>query len=191
MRRNSSSSFGFAPGHPASMKCTPSQSSCSAIRSLSSTVSEIPSNCDPSRRVVSYISMLLTASLSVVIPVPTTRSYELAPVFVLVDLAANGLAVLGSDHLGHSTGTRDRTVVDRVHGADLGRGSAHEHLLGDVKVAARQVVDDDLKTVIPRDRRHRILRDAGQRAGRDRRRDQHAAPGDEDVLAGALRNETV
>src|SRR3954451_4596900 len=129
-RRNSSSSFGFAPGHPASMKCTPSQSSCSAIRSLSSTVSEIPSNCDPSRRVVSYISMLLTASLSVVIPVPTTRSYELAPVFVLVDLAAHGLAVLGSDHLGHSTGTRDRTVVDRVHGADLGRGSAHEHLLG-------------------------------------------------------------
>ena len=52
-RRNISSSFGFAPGHPASMKSTPSQSSCSAMRNLSSTVSEMPSSCEPSRSVVS------------------------------------------------------------------------------------------------------------------------------------------
>jgi hypothetical protein len=52
-RRKISSSFGLAPGQPASMKSTPSQSSCSAMRSLSSTVSEIPSSWLPSRSVVS------------------------------------------------------------------------------------------------------------------------------------------
>src|SRR5438445_662759 len=34
-------------------------------------------------------------------------SYELAPVFVLVDLAADGLAVFGRDDLGHRSGARD------------------------------------------------------------------------------------
>ena len=52
-RLKSSSSFGFEPGQPASMYSTPSQSSCSAIRSLSSTVREMPSSCAPSRSVVS------------------------------------------------------------------------------------------------------------------------------------------
>ena len=53
IRRKASSSLGLEPGQPASMYWTPSQSSCSAMRSLSSTVSEMPSSCAPSRSVVS------------------------------------------------------------------------------------------------------------------------------------------
>ena len=55
-RAKNSSSLGLAPGHPPSMKVTPRWSSCSATRSLSSTVSESPSCCDPSRSVVSKTS---------------------------------------------------------------------------------------------------------------------------------------
>ncbi len=55
-RAKNSSSFGLAPGHPPSMKVTPRWSSCSATRSLSSTVSDSPSCWEPSRRVVSKTS---------------------------------------------------------------------------------------------------------------------------------------
>ena len=44
---------GFEPGQPPSMKVTPNASSCSAMRSLSSSVYEMPSRCVPSRKVVS------------------------------------------------------------------------------------------------------------------------------------------
>ena len=46
-------SFGFEPGQPPSMYPTPSVSSHVAIFSRSSTVSEIPSCCAPSRNEVS------------------------------------------------------------------------------------------------------------------------------------------
>ncbi len=55
-RAKNSASFGLAPGQPPSMKVTPRWSSCSATRSLSSTVSERPSCWEPSRRVVSKTS---------------------------------------------------------------------------------------------------------------------------------------
>src|SRR5665213_3154250 len=55
-RAKNSASFGLAPGHPPSMNVTPRWSSCSATRSLSSTVSDRPSCWDPSRRVVSKTS---------------------------------------------------------------------------------------------------------------------------------------
>ena len=47
---------GWRRASPPRCSATPSQSSCSAMRSLSSTVSEMPSSCDPSRSVVSKIS---------------------------------------------------------------------------------------------------------------------------------------
>jgi hypothetical protein len=50
---NSASSFGLDAGKPASMRCTPSESSACATRTFSSTESDIPSPCMPSRRVVS------------------------------------------------------------------------------------------------------------------------------------------
>ena len=55
-RAKNSTSFGFAPGQPPSTNCTPRRSSCSAMRSLSSTVAETPSTCRPSRSVVSNTS---------------------------------------------------------------------------------------------------------------------------------------
>src|SRR5207244_7498643 len=79
-RRKNSSSFGLAPGQPASMKSTPSQSSCSAMRSLSSTVSEMPSSWLPSRSVVSKIST----------DRGTSGVDKFQPVLVLVDLTPVG-----------------------------------------------------------------------------------------------------
>jgi len=58
-RAKNSMSFGFAPGHPPSMKCTPRKSNCSAMRNLSSTDAETPSTCNPSRSVVSNTSIML------------------------------------------------------------------------------------------------------------------------------------
>ena len=46
--------WGWRPGKPPSMKCTPSSSSLSAMRTFSSTETHMPSRCMPSRRVVSY-----------------------------------------------------------------------------------------------------------------------------------------
>jgi hypothetical protein len=47
------SSFGFELAKPASIRCTPSSSSACATRSFSSTESDMPSPCIPSRSVVS------------------------------------------------------------------------------------------------------------------------------------------
>ncbi len=52
-RSKSSSSFGFDVGNPASIMGTPSSSRIRATRTFSSTDSDIPSPCIPSRRVVS------------------------------------------------------------------------------------------------------------------------------------------
>ncbi len=72
------------------------------------------------------------------------------PVLVAVDLAADGLAVLGGDGRGHGAGARDGAVVDRVDGAHLGRGAAHEHLVGDVEVGTGQVVHLHLDAEVAR-----------------------------------------
>ena len=53
IRRTASKSSGEAMGKPASMMSTPSHTSCRAISSFSSEVSEAPGDCSPSRRVVS------------------------------------------------------------------------------------------------------------------------------------------
>ncbi len=50
---NSSSSFGFELGKPASIRSMPSSSSLWATRSFSPAESDIPSPCMPSRSVVS------------------------------------------------------------------------------------------------------------------------------------------
>ncbi len=52
-RSKSASSFGFEAGKPASIMCTPRSSSACATRTFSSTDSDIPSPCIPSRSVVS------------------------------------------------------------------------------------------------------------------------------------------
>src|SRR6476660_9907132 len=104
------------------------------MRSLSSTVSDTPSTCAPSRRVVSKIS---TAT--------GIRSDMLHPVLISVDLTADGLAVLLHHCLRHRPRARDGPVVDRADRGDLGGGAAQEDLLGDVQVAAGEVVDPHLE----------------------------------------------
>ena len=53
MRRKNSISFGLDAGNPPSMKPMPSSSSLSAMRAFSSTETDRPSCCMPSRSVVS------------------------------------------------------------------------------------------------------------------------------------------
>src|SRR5580704_2653980 len=123
------------------MKATPRWSSCSATRSLSSTVSDSPSCWDPSRRVVSKMSTasgstgrskpwLVAAWVCPPPPAPALRLTTLLraapwlraapsldmfePVLVAVDLAPDGREVGVLYVLGHRAGrTRaDRAVVD-------------------------------------------------------------------------------
>src|SRR4051812_7341320 len=114
----------------------------------------MPSNWAPSRRVVSKMSIdagspgasVGARSSAAASPMtPPSSADMLAPVLVAVDLAAHGLAVLLGDGRGHRARARDRPVVDRVHGADLGGGAAEEHLLGDVEVGADEVAFDHLE----------------------------------------------
>src|SRR5436305_11262510 len=113
------------------------------MRSLSSTVSEMPSSCDPSRSVVSKIS---TASGSV-----TSFVDMFDPFLVAIDLTANGARVLLRDHRGHRTGTLNRAIVHRIHCADLRGSTAHEHLFSDVEVTARELTESNLVAVIAGD----------------------------------------
>src|SRR5258706_16226149 len=80
---------------------------------------------------------------------------ELAPVLVLVFLAAHGPGVDLGDRLRHRAGARDLAVVDRLDRADLGGGATDEGLFGDVEVAAGQVVDADVEPQVPGDRHDR------------------------------------
>ncbi len=54
MRRKNSISLGLDAGNPPSMKAIPSSSSLCAMRTFSSTETDMPSCCMPSRSVVSY-----------------------------------------------------------------------------------------------------------------------------------------
>src|SRR5215210_9263100 len=103
------------------------------MRSLSSTVSEMPSSWAPSRSVVSYTS---TSSGALDI-------YVFQPVFVLVDFAADGGEVGLLDLPGdrsRSPGT-DLAVVDRANGHDLGGGPGDERFLARIQIAAQDVAD--------------------------------------------------
>src|SRR5436305_4835999 len=117
-RRKNSSSLGLAPGHPPSMKWTPRWSSCSAMCSLSSTLSETPSTCAPSRRVVSKISTAVGVLLDM-----------LHPILVTVDLAPHDLAVLLHDGLRRRARAWHAAVVDRVDWRHLGGRAAQEDLV--------------------------------------------------------------
>ncbi len=107
------------------------------MRSLSSTVSDIPSSWLPSRNVVSYIWIALAAGAGSLVALAAGRDTPspdmFHPLLVLGDLAAHGAGVLGGESRWCGGRARDRPVVDRVHGAHLGRRAAHEHLLGHVK----------------------------------------------------------
>src|SRR5262245_27039256 len=94
------------------MKSTPSQSSCSAMRSLSSTVNEMPSSWLPSRSVVSYTSTRAGQLASRA----TAGSADIfTPVPVLLDLPAHRGEVGLLELARHLARVADHAVVD---GAD-------------------------------------------------------------------------
>src|SRR5437764_11657520 len=105
----------------------PRWSSCSAMRSLSSTVSDSPSRCDPSRNVVSKIST--DARIR-----ETSGSDMFVPFLVTIDLAPDGGEERLLDLAGHGTGlaAAHLAVVDGTDGHDLGRGAGEEGLVGGV-----------------------------------------------------------
>src|SRR4051794_34649437 len=135
------------------------------MRNLSSTVSEMPSSWLPSRRVVSKTS---TSSGSV-----TSASTDmLHPVLVAIDLSADGGEVDLLDGLGHRPRLADQAVVDLADRHHFGGRPRQERLLAHVQVAAENVRDLDLVTQVARDRYHRVLGDALEGAGSDRRREK-------------------
>src|SRR5436190_509460 len=118
------------------------------MRSLSSTVSDTPSTWAPSRNVVSNTSTAVGCS----------DIFD--PILVTVDQAAHDPAVLLHDGLRRRPGARHRPIVDRAHRRDLGGGPTQEDLLGDVQVAAGQVVDANVEAQVLADGHDRALRDA-------------------------------
>src|SRR4051794_28492139 len=147
------------------------------MRSLSSTVREIPSSWLPSRRVVSKTSMDSGRRTS--LTSTAAGSVDMFhPVLVLVDLAPDGGEVHVLDGLGYGAGFTDEAVVDLADGDDLRCSAREEGLLAHVQVAAEDVADLDLVAEVARDRHHRVLRDALEGAGRDRRRDDLPAADD-------------
>src|ERR1700723_1648719 len=138
------------------MKVTPRWSSCSATRSLSSTVSDRPSCWDPSRRVVSKMSTasgstgrskpwlaclwlwLWPAPLRLITllrpaPLPGGTSLDMfEPVLVTVHLAPDGGEVGVLKVLGHRPGPAvpHGAVVHFADGDHLGRRPRQEGLVG-------------------------------------------------------------
>src|SRR5437588_5354197 len=151
------------------------------MRSLSSTVREIPSSWLPSRSVVSKTSMDSGSVLSDMFD----------PVLVPVDLAAHRREVRLLDGAGHRAGLADLAVVDGTDGHDLRRGTSEKGLLAGIEVAAQDVAHDHLVPEITGDRHHRVLSDAFESTGRNGRRDDAPPTDDEDVLARALADEAL
>src|SRR5688500_13837661 len=120
------------------------------MRSLSSTVSEMPSSCDPSRRVVSKIC--------------TERCSDMfVPVLVLIDLPAHRVVEDLLDGTGHGTRLADLAIVDAAHRNDLRRGAREERLVRRVEVGADEVGLAVGVAEVAGDRAHRVLGDALER----------------------------
>src|SRR5688500_12323461 len=120
------------------------------MRSLSSTVSEMPSSWLPSRRVVSKISTDSGSSCGRPATSPSPM-HVLVPVLVLVDLAPHGLEVDVLDLAGEGTGIAELAVVDRADGHHLGCGSGQERFVGGVEVRAQDVAHLALDTEVTGD----------------------------------------
>src|SRR3954471_14999431 len=103
------------------------------MRSLSSTVREMPSSWLPSRSVVSKISTDLGCAT------PASFCDMFQPVLVAVDLALDGREERLLDLAGDGAGLADLAVVDRPDRHDLGGRPRQERLVGGVEVGAEDV----------------------------------------------------
>src|SRR5437763_9867068 len=114
--------------------------------------------------------------------------HEAEPALVLVDLAAGR----GEERLldllrdGAAAVRAERAVVDLADRTHLRGGPREEPLVGGVQVSPDQLLLADLVAQVLGDRDHGVPRDPVEAARRQRRREQHAVPHDEHVLAGPV-----
>src|SRR5882724_13667168 len=80
----------------------------------------------------------------------------------------------------------DAPVVHFAHRGDLGRGAAHERLVGAIQVVAAEAALLDRDALVLGDAHDRLARDPLEDSARDRRRVERAVAHDEHVLAGRL-----
>src|SRR5690349_10641755 len=126
----------------------------------------MPSSWLPSRSVVSYTSTRAGVRFASGLFVDMVE-----PVLVAVVLAADRGEVPVLQLLGDRARLAELAVVHRADGNHLGRRAGQEGLVGGVEVAAEQVLDLVAEAEVGGDRADRVLGDALERAGRDRRRD--------------------
>src|SRR4051812_1008478 len=110
------------------------------MRSLSSTVSEMPSSWLPSRRVVSKISTDAGRGRTPGAPVDTRSFVDMVqPFLVAVDLAPHRGEERLLDLAGDGPGLADLAVVDRADRHDLRGRAGQERLVAGVEVAPQDV----------------------------------------------------
>src|SRR5665647_1566246 len=193
MRRKNSISLGFDAGKPPSMKWMPSSSSLSAMRTFSSTETDMPSCCMPSRRVVSYSCTLCSSNGS-----SPRRGAVTASAFhglhevreLLVTSLDDGVELL-LDATRQRPGLADEVVVDLADRHDLGGRAGEEELVGEHHVAARKRALADLDAHAPGDPHDAVAGDAFEDPVAGGRRQEHTVAHREDVLARALGHVTV
>src|SRR5665647_2870846 len=188
MRRKNSISLGFDAGKPPSMKWMPSSSSLSAMRTFSSTETDMPSCCMPSRRVVSYSCTLCSSNGS-----SPRRGAVTASAFhgfhevreLLVTSLDDGVELL-LDATRQRPGLADEVIVDLADRHHLRGRAGEEELLGEHHVAARKRALADLDAHAPGDPHDAVASDAFEDPVAGGRRQEHTVAHREDVLARAL-----
>src|SRR2546423_7350545 len=118
------------------------------MRSLSSTVREMPSSWLPLRSVVSKTSTD---------PGRVTSSDMFDPVLVAIDLSANGGEVDLLDGPGHRPRLADEAVVDLSDPHHLGRRPRQEPLLAHLQITPGDVGELDLRAQVTPHRHHPVL----------------------------------
>src|SRR3954464_15614953 len=133
----SSASLGFDAGKPASTKWMPSSSSLCATRTFSAAVRDIPSPCIPSRRVASYSCMgpRLRDQVGGLGDLVELGRDGIQPVAVALGAAVQRILERRLDPTRDLPGAAlaDGVVVDLTDGGQLGGGTAHEQLVGQVQ----------------------------------------------------------
>src|SRR5665647_1629512 len=193
MRRKNSISLGFDAGKPPSMKWMPSSSSLSAMRTFSSTETDMPSCCMPSRRVVSYSCTLCSSNGS-----SPRRGAVTASAFhglhevreLLVASLDDGVELL-LDATRQRPGLADEVIVDLADRHHLRGRAGEEELVGEHHVAARKRALADLDAHAPGDPHDAVAGDAFEDPVAGGRRQEHTVAHREDVLARALGHVTV
>src|SRR5215208_6013539 len=118
------------------------------------------------------------------------RECVLQPVLVPLGTAADRVQVGLLELEGHGAHA-DLDIVHAPHGRHLGRGAAHEDLVGEPEVGPDEVALLDDVAEVAGDVDDGLPRDAGEDRHRDRRREDLAVADDEDVLTGAVRDEAL